>query len=161
MWFDHEEFARGLDSRPVFVETKKSLTNFIEDSEKTNTLYALGVQTVADNTLVGHCALESIQWNNGVCWLMIGIAPQYQAKGYGKETMQLLLRFAFTELNLHRVQLTVFEHNEHAIVLYEKLGFKREGTFREYLHRNNRRYEMYLYGLLRHEYFSEKPRPQV
>ena len=66
--------------------------------------------------------------------------------------MRLALKFAFDELNLHRVQLTVFAYNDRAIALYEKLGFQREGTFREFLHRDGARYDMYLYGLLRREW---------
>ncbi len=66
--------------------------------------------------------------------------------------MRLLLTFAFDELNLHRVQLTVFSYNRPAIALYEKLGFQREGTFREFLQRDGRRHDMFLYGLLRREW---------
>ena len=75
-----------------------------------------------------------------------------RGKGYGYEVMQLVLRFAFDELNLHRIQLTVFSYNERAIALYEKLGFHREGVYREHLQRDGRRYDMYLYGLLRSEW---------
>ncbi len=53
---------------------------------------------------------------------------------------------------LRRVQLTVFSYNERAIALYEKLGFRREGAFREFLQRDGKQYDMYLYGLLRREW---------
>ena len=43
-------------------------------------------------------------------------------------------------------------YNERAIALYEKLGFQREGVHREHLQRDGRRYDMYLYGLLRSEW---------
>jgi RimJ/RimL family protein N-acetyltransferase len=66
--------------------------------------------------------------------------------------MRLALDYAFSELNLHRVQLTVFAYNARAIALYEKLGFVREGVYREFLHRDGVRYDMYLYGLLRREW---------
>ncbi len=66
--------------------------------------------------------------------------------------MELALRFAFNELNLYRVQLTVFSYNERAINLYEKLGFQREGVFREHIQRDGRRHDMILYGLLRQEW---------
>ena len=72
--------------------------------------------------------------------------------GYGREAIELTLKFAFHELNLHRIQLTVFSYNERAIALYESFGFKREGVFREHLQRDGRRYDMYLFGLLRHEW---------
>jgi len=71
--------------------------------------------------------------------------------------MTLLLDYAFGELNLHRVQLTVFEYNERAIALYEKLGFRREGVYREFMQREGRRYGMYLYGLLHSEWAPARP----
>ena len=73
-------------------------------------------------------------------------------KGYGNEATRLALGFAFNELNLHRVQLTVFDYNSRAIHLYEKLGFQQEGIYREFLQRDGRRFDMYLYGLLGHEW---------
>jgi RimJ/RimL family protein N-acetyltransferase len=62
------------------------------------------------------------------------------------------LRFAFHELNLFRVCLTVFSYNAAAIALYEQLGFTREGTYREHIERDGQRYDMVLYGLLRPEW---------
>jgi RimJ/RimL family protein N-acetyltransferase len=63
-----------------------------------------------------------------------------------------MLDFAFRELNLHRVQLTVFAYNTAALALYEKLGFTREGIHREALHREGQRYDMILFGILRREW---------
>lgn len=160
-WFDDEDFARHIDNRPPPSDNKKTITDFIEENEKSNTVYLFGLRTLDENTLVGFIALEGISWNQGVSWLVIGISPEQQGKGYGEEAMRLITRYGFEELNLHRIQLTVFEYNERGIALYEKIGFKREGTFREALHRNNQRYAVYMYGLLRHEYFAQKPRPQV
>ena len=41
-----------------------------------------------------------------------------------------LLDYAFGELELHRVGLSVFVFNEPAIATYEKLGFRKEGRYR-------------------------------
>jgi RimJ/RimL family protein N-acetyltransferase len=41
--------------------------------------------------------------------------------------------------------------------VYERLGFQREGVFREALYRDNVRYDMYLYGLLRREWEAQQP----
>ena len=62
--------------------------------------------------------------------------------------MELLVNYGFNELNLHRLQLTVFGYNEPAVKLYEKLGFQHEGSYREFLQRDGQRYDMHLYGLL-------------
>jgi RimJ/RimL family protein N-acetyltransferase len=52
-------------------------------------------------------------------------------KGLGTETTELILRFAFKTLNLHRVDLITLEYNKRAIACYEKCGFIREGMERE------------------------------
>ncbi len=74
------------------------------------------------------------------------------ARATAARRSDLILKYGFNELNLHRIQLTVFEYNERGIALYEKLGFRREGVFREFMLREGRRYDMYLYGLLRREW---------
>jgi RimJ/RimL family protein N-acetyltransferase len=77
-------------------------------------------------------------------------------KGFGWDAMTLLLKFAFHELNLYRVQLTVFSYNERARSLYERLGFTREGVFREHLARDGSRHDMILYGMLRSEWEQQR-----
>ena len=73
-----------------------------------------------------------------------------------EEQIRKAVRFGFHELNLHRIQLTVFSYNERAVALYEKLGFTREGVYREHLQRDGQRHDMYLYGLLRREWEEER-----
>ncbi len=62
--------------------------------------------------------------------------------GYGKEAMNLLLDYSFSELNLHKVYLRVFSFNKRAICLYESLGFEKEGELKEQLFR-----EVTLHGI--------------
>jgi RimJ/RimL family protein N-acetyltransferase len=103
--------------------------------------------------MIGAIDLDSIHWNNGSAWLGIAIGdPVNRGLGYGSEAMHMVLRFAFDELNLHRVQLTVFAYNLHAIRLYERLGFVQEGVWREALHRDGQRWDVLHYALLRHEW---------
>ena len=70
--------------------------------------------------------------------------------------MRLLLAFAFDDMNLHRVEMGVFAFNTRAIACYEGLGFVREGTHREYLQRDGQRHDMYLYGILEHEWRQDR-----
>jgi RimJ/RimL family protein N-acetyltransferase len=50
-----------------------------------------------------------------------------RAKGLGTEAIRVILRYAFEDLGLERVNLSVFEFNDPAISSYEKIGFKKEG----------------------------------
>ncbi len=60
--------------------------------------------------------------NSAECIIDIG-EKAYWGKGYGSETLKLVLDYAFYEMNLHRVSLKVFSFKEKAIRLYEKWGF--------------------------------------
>lgn len=74
-----------------------------------------------------------VNWTHGDAWLGIGIGDRADwSKGYGAEALRLALRYAFTELNLRRVSLTVLEGNARAIHAYQKAGFVLEGQSRQY-----------------------------
>ncbi len=60
----------------------------------------------------------------------IMIHRDYQDKGIGTALIAALIDLADNWLMLVRLELTVFEDNEHAIHLYEKFGFKKEGLKR-------------------------------
>ena len=73
--------------------------------------------------LVGRCGLTRVDWKNrlGEIGMMIG-AP-YRGRGYGTEALGLLCDFAFSEMNLHKLKVSVFAFNAAAIRCYEKNGF--------------------------------------
>jgi RimJ/RimL family protein N-acetyltransferase len=51
--------------------------------------------------------------------------------GLGTEATRLVLRYAFEDLALHRVDLRVIVYNERAIACYRKCGFTEEGRTRD------------------------------
>jgi RimJ/RimL family protein N-acetyltransferase len=152
-WYANTEFSRMLDTDPARPRTEKYPEEWMDEAEKSGKHFSFAVKTCAEDKLIGFVELEGILWQHGVAWLAVGIGePEYWGEGYGREACALILRFGFWEVNLHRIQLTVFAYNTRGIAAYEKLGFVREGVFREFLQRDGRRYDMYLYGLLRYEW---------
>ncbi|MBC2581832.1 GNAT family N-acetyltransferase [Clostridium sp. DJ247] len=152
-WYNNTEFLRLYDVVPAFPKSQDQLKEMLHNIKKSNDKYIFAVRSIKDNTLVGVTGFENILWNNGTAIVYIGIGDiDSRGKGIGNEALYLTMEFGFQELNLHRIQLTVLSYNKPAISLYEKLGFKREGTYREYIHRDGKRYDMYLYGILRQEW---------
>ena len=152
-WFQNAQFMRLLDARAAQPTTEAQLLVWMEEQQKSPDAFLLAIRANDDGELLGYIELDGILWPHGTGWLTIAIGdPARWDQGYGYEAAQLALRFAFHELNLRRVQLTVFAYNERAIALYEKLGFQREGIFREFLQRDGQRHDMLLYGLLRREW---------
>jgi RimJ/RimL family protein N-acetyltransferase len=76
--------------------------------------------------------------------------------GYGSDAIRTLLRFAFDELNLHRIYLKVYEDNARGIRAYEKCGFRHEGRLREAIYRKGRYYDELLMSVLRYEFGGQE-----
>ena len=137
----------------AYPQSKTELYDMLKDIRQSHDRYIFAVRDKNDNKLVGVTGFENILWNNGTAVIYIGIGDSLsRGKGFGSEALSLTLEFGFQELNLHRIQLNVLSYNKPAVKLYEKLGFKKEGTYREFIHRDGKRYDMYLYGILRPEW---------
>lgn len=85
--------------------------------------------------------------------IMIGDARN-QGRGIGTFAVQAMLRHAFCNMNLHRVELTVLRENKRAQHLYEKIGFVCEGTKRASRFKNGTFVDMLQYAILKSEFFG-------
>jgi RimJ/RimL family protein N-acetyltransferase len=155
-WYQDAEFMRLLDARSAHPQSADALHTWLDEAQKATDGYLFGVRLLEGDVLIGFVELDEILWTHGTAWFGIAIGThEYREKGYGTEAARLALAFAFQELNMHRVQATVFSYNRRSMAMFERLGFRREGAFREFIHRDGERYDMLLYGILRREF--EKP----
>lgn len=67
-----------------------------------------------------------------VAGLGIGVAASAQGQGVGSALVQALIEYADRWAQILRIELTVFADNERAIRLYQRFGFRHEGTHRAY-----------------------------
>lgn len=155
-WFNDVEFLRFYDMVPAIPKSQKEIINLLEYYESSEAKQIFAIRQLDSNKIIGVAGFDDILWANGVATTFIGIGDEgSKGKGLGKEAMKLLLDFGFNELNFHRIQLNVISYNDAAIGLYEKAGFKKEGTYREFIYRDGNRYDLYLYGMLKKEYAKE------
>ena len=78
-----------------------------------------------------------------------GTGCAFRGKGYAREAAAAVLEFAFSTLELHRVQAVVFSDNAPSIKLLEKLGMAREGLLRAYVFKNDKPEDVISYAILR------------
>ena len=86
----------------------------------------------ADKRPIGKVGFSRINWvnRNANIWGLIG-EPEYWGKGIIGEATKLLIRYGFTELNLHKIYAGVFSPNARSLRAAEKLGFEKEGVIKE------------------------------
>lgn len=152
-WDRDTEYMRLLDSDPHRLLTAKQIRAEIEKEQAAEQEIAFAIRTVADDRLIGFADLDGIQWSHGDSFVGIGIGDRaYWGRGYGTDAMCILVRFAFTELNLHRLSLNVFSYNQRAIRSYEKAGFVIEGRQRQALRRDGQYHDLIFMGVLREDW---------
>lgn len=155
-WMRDSEFVRLLDTDPARLlsvdKYKEWLEKDLVEEQKNDELFFL-IQTLEEARNIGLIGLDGIRWTHGDAWVGIGLGERdYWGKGYGTDAMRILQRYAFEELNLHRLSLSVFEYNPRAMRSYEKAGFVLEGRARQFLNRDGRRYDLIFMGILREEW---------
>lgn len=152
-WWSDPDFLRLYNTAPAVPLNEGQLSRRFELSQTNPDMILFAVRPLDDDELIGLLEFDGIVWPHRTTFVSIGIGEaRHRGRGYGREAMRVGLNFAFNELNLHRVCLTVFSYNTAAIALYEALGFVREGVYREHLERDGRRHDMILYGMLRPEW---------
>lgn len=105
-----------------------------------------------DGELRGSIGLHQVDRVSAHAELGLGIlGAASRGRGYGTEACALALRHGFLDLGLHRVYLHVFDDNP-ATRLYERLGFRREGTMRQHGWKRGAWRDQHVYGLLREEW---------
>ena len=87
-----------------------------------------------DRAIVGAFSLSQIFLGNfRSAYLGYWVGARYARQGYMAEAMELLLRYAFRTLKLHRVEANVQPGNLASRALVRRAGFHREGFSPRYL----------------------------
>jgi len=111
----------------------------------------------ADSRPVGALDLHDIQLVNGSASLGILIGdPADTNQGYGSDGLRALLGFGFGELRLERIWLDVYDYNERARRVYERVGFVHEGTLRHALWRDGAFRDVHRMAILREEWAATR-----
>ena len=127
---NHPETRRTvLRPRPTSLMQEEAFLMQLGSSER-DIMFGLALRE--GGSLVGVSGLHQLDHvgRKAQLGLLIGLAEQW-GKGYGTEATRLMLEYAFTTLNLNKVGLQVFSNNPAARRVYEKAGFRLEGTLRE------------------------------
>ena len=91
-----------------------------------------------EEEVVGSLALFIVEHSlrrRHAAFIGMGVHDQWQNKGVGTKLLEAAIELADDWLNVIRLELTVFTDNEPAVKLYQKFGFKIEGTLEKFAYR--------------------------
>ncbi len=159
-WTHNAGYLRLLGPEPAMPlspeQVKEKYKEIEKAAEQYNQFY-FALHTCSDDRLIGFAQIFWIEWSNGHARVKLGIGdPADWGKGYGAEALDMLLRFAFIELNLHRLTAVVQGYNRAALRLFSKAGFVEEVRRRQAVYRDGKRWDLIMLGLLDEEWRASR-----
>lgn len=153
VWFNDPEVNKFLHRRSMTFEQEKEWINSLPKNQQE---FNLAIDT-SDGVHIGSVGLRNIDevYHYADFGIMIG-DKNYWNKGLGSEATNLILSHGFEQLHLHRIELDVYEYNERAIKVYERIGFIKEGVKREHVLWQGKFYDTILMGMLASEWEKKK-----
>lgn len=127
-YLSNKEIYKFEPGKPISIEEAKSLCK-----ERSKEKVFLAVELKQIQKMIGHLyfkqtgPLEFMTWELGYI-----VNPKYQRKGYGSEAAKGLVEYGFKKYSIHRIMARCNPENIASWKLLEKVGFIREGHFREY-----------------------------
>ena len=129
-------------------QQKKWFENNMNDQKN----FRFVIETEEDGA-IGIATLTNIDWKNKSATHGIKLAKkEMRTKGIGTDTVMAIMRYAFDELGLHRLDGSWFDENVASKSLYKKCGWKEEGVKRSCVYKHGEWRDLTIVGALESDY---------
>jgi RimJ/RimL family protein N-acetyltransferase len=156
-WINQPELARLITgsimptSRPYMVKALETPMGFPGQ----NLFFA--IELLSEEKLIGFCFLKNFHPVHRFVELeqfFIG-EKKFRQNGHGRDAMDVVLDYSFTELNLNRLWLLIYLYNQGAVRFYEKCGFLKEGVLRQVQFSMGEYHDGLIMGILKKDWLAK------
>lgn len=149
-----DEFENLIGGNKRFVSLARE-QKWVEDliyNDYQDKFY-LAICEKENKKIIGYTSVSDIDHVNKSCfWSGIKIHPDFNGKGYGTQTVLMILKFVFEELNMERCTGECLEEHLVAKKLMEKVGFKVEALQRHSIFKDGFFHNQFVLSILKEEY---------
>ncbi|MBW3000355.1 GNAT family N-acetyltransferase [Candidatus Woesearchaeota archaeon] len=154
-----QEYCNWLNDPVVnrYLETRKAtiqdLKDYIKEKNHSKKCLFLGIFDKKKKKHIGNLKLEPIDTKKKRATFSIMIGDKnYWGKGLGTEATELIVKYAFRNLNLKRVDLGVISKNKKAIKVYKKVGFEVKRIEKKKLKHGSKFYDKVIMEIRKEDY---------
>lgn len=151
-----DDVAMRYWSAPAWTDMAQAHANIEQSMESYHSGNGLRLAIALRDTgeMVGNVSFYAFSESNRRCDIGYALNREHWAKGYLGEAMTAALDYAFTELDLNRIEADIDPRNEASAKLLERKLFQKEGYMRERWIVNGEICDTVFYGLLRRDWES-------
>jgi RimJ/RimL family protein N-acetyltransferase len=155
-WKNHprvRKYARNVVPRTLENVKKR----FERNSEGLGDHISLDIWHKEDKKPIGNLGLGHIDWINGWAngYLFIG-EPEYWNRNIATEATELLLEYAFNELNLNKIQGGAAVENIGSWTVAKKIGFNVEGIRKNIMYVDGKYVDVKTHSILKEDWIKRK-----
>ena len=151
-WFGDEEITK-YNSHGLFPQSQKELDTYYDRCENDKSLLVFMIIEKKTNNHIGNCSLQRIDWINRSAEFAIIIGEKNcWNKGYASEACDKLFEHGFLKLGLNRIWSGTSILNKGMIKVFEKLGMRKEGTYKQGQFLNGEFHDVVIYAILKKQW---------
>jgi len=133
----------SIESAREFIETSSAVAERKE---------SLGFGIFVGDELIGSIGFVTFDWNSRRTEIGYWIAKDHEGKGIVSKCCGALIRLAFDELDMNRIEVRCAAGNTRSSAIPKRFGFSLEGRLRQSELRNGELHDFLIFGLLRSEW---------
>lgn len=155
-WTANPHFSQKMFSKPArpyaIFEVKKKVKEMLKDADEKHEAFIFAIRKKGTNEMVALLRFGWLSFFYQGGGLFLDFVSAEGREQYGAELMTMALRYAFMELSLHRLWVTIPGFETETIQFYESAGFLREIQRREAVFHIDKYYDELVYSLLKPEW---------
>jgi len=156
-WINDQDVR--LFSRNEIPHTREEIKKWFEQPSHEGPQEHIGFELwyKPDKVVIGNGGLSQINYivRKANLWMIIG-EKDYWGKGLASEAVELVLDYAFKEVNLNKIYAGIFEPNIASWKCAEKVGFKLEGRLKNVVYVNGEYQDARKYAFFREDWLKNK-----
>ena len=146
---EYNEFER--DKAKSHKEVTENCQRYIDGARKLPNGGAIQWVLLNNNVKIGEVHIkcnweETHEWEIG--WNLL---IEYWGNGFAFEATKAVIKYGFTHFKIRRLIALLHTENKKSAALAERVGMIKEGRLRENRLINEKYYDEYIYGILKHE----------
>jgi len=148
-WMNDPQVCQYLETR-FSPQSFEKIESYVRQMEVDPNSVFLAIIMKRENTHIGNIKIGPVNWFHRFSDVSILIGEKkYWGKGLGAEAIQLIIRYAFETLNLHKLTAGVYANNIGSIKAFKKARFVEEGIRKEQRFLSGKYIDEVLLGIVR------------
>jgi len=123
--------------------------------------YQIAIVEKANGRTIGDLAVCIDKETKQTAELGIALDPNYQKKGFAKESVKAMCNYLFSQKNIHRLHVSIDPRNEASVGLFSSVGLRKEGIHIESYFSEEEWCDDLVMAILEREWTYNSDQPQI